>query len=97
MESSSALSATLISGRASVTLHSSLETRAIPVTRAREVGEDESIAIGVCRAMTKVTSPNSYKTSEDDAPVLEFARDLIRSENANPPRVNLSTATTSES
>ena len=48
---------------------------------AREVGENESIAIKTCQAMTRVISPNSYKTSEDDAPVLEFAQDLTKSEN----------------
>src|SRR5438128_58410 len=32
--------------------------------RAREIGENESTAIEVCRAMTQAIGPNSYKTSE---------------------------------
>ena len=49
---------------------------------AREIGENESIAIEVCKAMTKDIGPNGYKTSEDETPVIEFAQDLVRTENA---------------
>ena len=50
--------------------------------RAREVGENETVAIEVCQAIAKATGPNAENASADDAG-LGFARKLLKSENAN--------------
>lgn len=49
---------------------------------AREIGENENIAIEVCQTATRDIVPNGHKTSDEQAPVHEFAQDLVRTENA---------------
>lgn len=49
---------------------------------AREIGENETVAIEICQATTKDIGSNGYKTSVYEAPVIEFAQDLVRTKNA---------------
>jgi len=55
--------------------------------QARAIGENETAAIQACQAVGNVNSPDANKTGAND-PVLEFARDLVRSETADsaPPK-----------
>jgi hypothetical protein len=47
--------------------------------------------------MTQAIGPNSYKTSDYEAPVLKFAQYLTRSESSNSGKSELFTDTTSDS
>jgi hypothetical protein len=49
---------------------------------AREVGENETVAIEVCQAIAKGNGLDAENTSADD-PVLGFARKLLKAENTN--------------
>jgi len=48
---------------------------------AREVGENESVAIEVCRAMSETNGRDAKSTTMDDS-LVQFARNLLTPENA---------------
>jgi hypothetical protein len=48
---------------------------------AREVGENESVAIEVCRTMTETNGRDAKSTTVDDS-LVQFARNLLTPENA---------------
>jgi hypothetical protein len=51
---------------------------------AREVGENESVAIEVCRTMSETNSRDTKSTTVDDS-LVQFARNLLTPENARSP------------
>jgi hypothetical protein len=51
---------------------------------AREVGENESVAIEVCRTMSETNGRDTKSTTVDDS-LVQFARNLLTPENARSP------------